>query len=221
MNRIFFSLALVAIFALACNYLLGLSIGDYNAEVQTWREQTERVRSLSLRRVAPDPDELAAARGDLQKTNERRQPQMKLVRWHWHLGLGSALITILVNSITVTYFVGTSRWCKEVVDAYRLEPELAQKSARLKRRTFPWAVFSMLSMVVVAALGAASEPGNNLVRLPANWVIVHFTVASLALGLVAVSFIIQATNVHTNYQLIQDVMDQVRKIRSDHGLDNQ
>ncbi|MFM8252545.1 MAG: hypothetical protein ACKOBW_13190 [Planctomycetota bacterium] len=218
MNRIFLSLAMVALLALAANYLLGLAIGDYNAEVHAWRDQVELVRSLELRRVAPDPDELAVARDKKKQLDEQRLEQAKLVRWHWHLGLGAALITILVNSITITYQIGTSRWCKEVVDAYQLPPTLAQESARLKRRTFPWAACSMLSMVVVAALGAASEPGNNLVKLPADWVIIHFSAASLAIALVTVSFIIQATNVHTNYQLIQGVMDQVRKIRSDRGL---
>ena len=59
-------------------------------------------------------------------------------------GLGSALVVVFVNSIVVTYFIGTSRWCKEVVETYSLDRGLLRRSVILKRRTFPWAVMAML-----------------------------------------------------------------------------
>ena len=40
---------------------------------------------------------------------------------HMLLGAAAALMTVLVNSITITYFIGTSRWCKEVCETYQLE----------------------------------------------------------------------------------------------------
>ena len=79
---------------------------------------------------------------------------------HMLLGAGGALVAILVNSITVTYFIGTSRWCKEVCETYRLPPQLAQQSTRLKRSTFPWAVLGILSVIAVVALGAAADPSG-------------------------------------------------------------
>ena len=33
---------------------------------------------------------------------------------------------VLVESVVVTYFIGTSRWCKEVVETYRLDPAAVQ-----------------------------------------------------------------------------------------------
>ncbi len=39
----------------------------------------------------------------------------EMLRWarvHRLAGVGSALCVVLVNSIVVTYFIGTSRWCK-------------------------------------------------------------------------------------------------------------
>ena len=46
-------------------------------------------------------------------------------RWatvHRLSGVAAALAVVLVNSIVVTYFVGTSRWCKEVAETYQLSP---------------------------------------------------------------------------------------------------
>src|SRR6476660_7410141 len=59
---------------------------------------------------------------------------------HMLLGSAAALVTVLVNSITVTYVIGTSRWCKEVCETYKIDAELAKKSERLKRSAFPWAL---------------------------------------------------------------------------------
>jgi hypothetical protein len=47
---------------------------------------------------------------------------------HILLGVLAALVTVLVNSISVTYFIGTSRWCKEVADVYHLDPELPRRT---------------------------------------------------------------------------------------------
>ena len=91
---------------------------------------------------------------------------------HRMFGIASALVVVLVNSIAVTYFVGTSRWCREVVETYHLDAELVRRSAVLKRRAFPWAVAAMLVIVGVSALGAAADPAT---RHPwtANWVYPH------------------------------------------------
>ena len=82
---------------------------------------------------------------------------------HMLLGQAAALVAVLVNSITITYFIGTSRWCKEVCETYRLPAELAERSTRLKRSTFPWALAGILAVIVIVGLGAAADPsGANL-----------------------------------------------------------
>ncbi|HEY2893422.1 MAG TPA: hypothetical protein VGJ16_04395, partial [Pirellulales bacterium] len=66
-----------------------------------------------------------------------------MLRWatvHRLMGIATALAVVLVNSIVVTYFIGTGRWCKEVCETYALQPDLIRRSTMLKRRTFPWAV---------------------------------------------------------------------------------
>ena len=54
-------------------------------------------------------------------------------RWatiHRLSGVAAAISVVLVNSIVVTYFVGTSRWCKEVSETYELRLRLYAAATR-------------------------------------------------------------------------------------------
>jgi hypothetical protein len=50
------------------------------------------------------------------------------MRWHFLTGLMAALAVVLVESVVVTYFIGTSRWCKEVVETYNLNTAAVEES---------------------------------------------------------------------------------------------
>ncbi|HKD36099.1 MAG TPA: hypothetical protein VKB78_04840, partial [Pirellulales bacterium] len=141
-----------------------------------------------------------------------------LARIHKMFGLGSALVVVLVNSIVVTYFVGTSRWCKEVVETYSLAPELLRRSVVLKRRTFPWAVLSMLTAVAISALGAAADPGR-LQPGTENWVYPHLIGALVGAGFIVWTFIIEAHRIHAHHSVITDILSEVRRIRTERGLE--
>ena len=72
------------------------------------------------------------------------------IRWkgiHMLTGTSAALAVVFVHSIAVTYFIGTSRWCKEVTETYQLEAQALQMSTRLKRTTFPWCLLGMVAVV--------------------------------------------------------------------------
>ncbi len=125
---------------------------------------------------------------------------------------------MLVHSIVVTYFIGTSRWCKEVSEAYGLGPELLQRANRLKRKTFPWAVVGMLTAVGIVALGAAADPGTGLPHT-ADWVIPHLIGALAGLAFIGWIFFIEWSNIYANHQMISDVLAEVQKIRADRGLE--
>src|SRR3954469_24792000 len=76
--------------------------------------------------------------GDLY---ERPVPSRETLHWatlHRLTGVAAALMVVFVESVVVTYFICTSRWCKEVVETYQLDPTIIQSSNKLKRRTFPW-----------------------------------------------------------------------------------
>lgn len=143
-------------------------------------------------------------------------------RVHFFFGVSAALVVVFVNSIVVTYFVGTSRWCKEVVETYRLSRELIARSARLKRRTFPWAVANMLAVVGIVALGGAADPATatpppGLGNL--TWSQFHLAGALLGLALLLYAFFTEWLNIQANQEVINDVMSEVKRVRTERGLD--
>lgn len=163
---------------------------------------------------------LGLSLGDL-----RQNPTPQTLQWatvHRLSGLAAALAVVFVDSIVVTYFIGTSRWCKEVAEAYRLDPTFVQESAALKRRTFPIAVISMLTMVGVVALGGAADPAAALRLEPVagiTWTQIHLGGALLGLAIIAACFYFQWTAVLENQEIINRVQAEVRRIRLEKGLD--
>jgi amino acid transporter len=142
-------------------------------------------------------------------------------RWatvHRLSGVATGLIVVLVNSIVVTYFIGTSRWCKEVGETYGLERSFVQRANALKRRTFPWAVIGMLTVVGVIALGGAADPSTMLPNTEA-WVTPHLLGALTGLAVIAWTFYVEWTNIDANHVVIADMLAEVRRIREERGLE--
>lgn len=146
-------------------------------------------------------------------------------RWatvHRLSGVAAGLFVVLVDSIVITYFVGTSRWCKEVVETYGLDRGFIVRSNRLKRRTFPISTLSMLAVVGVVALGGAADPAASVQLKPLGgltWANIHLLGAIAGLALVGLGFAIQRNNMEANHHVIGEVMEAVRKVRQDRGLE--
>jgi hypothetical protein len=141
---------------------------------------------------------------------------------HFLAGLASSLVVMLVDGIVVTYFIGTSRWCKEVVETYALDAQLARRSAIVKRRAFPITLAHMLAMVSVVALGAAGDPAVGMNPPPTGvmtWGDIHFVAALCFMGFTAYAAYFQWLQIRSNQQVIGDIMDQVRQIRVARGLE--
>jgi uncharacterized membrane protein len=219
--RIFTVLALLAVLLLAANFIVGLAGGDFNAAAQRKRESQNRLidaerqmRSARLR-TAPELDEArqAAAAADA----EFRGPRARMTL-HMLLGSGAALVTVLVSSITITYFIGTSRWCKEVCEAYQLPPDLAEHSTRLKRSTFPWALAGMLAVIVTIGLGAAADPSGANWPRAASFVMPHYLAAMICIAIVLAAFWVQISRIAENYAVIEKIMAEVQRIRAEKNL---
>ena len=118
----------------------------------------------------------------------------------------------------MTYFIGTGRWCKEVVDTYDLDPSLTLRCKRLKRQTFAWALSSMLVVLVIVGLGGASDPGTLRTTTP-QWVTPHLYAAWFGATWIAISFMLQVLNIRANSEIIDEVVQQVHQIRVERGLD--
>lgn len=221
MVRIFIVLACLAWLSLVANFAVGLWIGDINASAQTVRDAYEKQRAADFDKTL-SPEQKKAAADELLKAGDLYSGPRRRLTLHFYLGVAACILVILVNSVTVTYFVGTSRWCKEVGETYDLKPELQMRSTLIKRRTFPWAVFGMLAMVGLALLGGLSDPSIPLNQAhpgqSAGMVQWHYLAAMAALAFIALTFTVQAMKISENYQTIQEILAEVHRIRLEKGL---
>jgi hypothetical protein len=131
---------------------------------------------------------------------------------HFNLGLFTAVGTLLVHCLIFTYFLGTGRWVKEVGLAYRLpDGGLPRLTRELKRSTFPPALFAMLITIATAAAGAGAQ-------LQAWHWTVHACLALLTLAINVWAFRIELRHLAQNGRILDAVMNEVERIRAEHGL---
>jgi len=158
--------------------------------------------------------------GDL---SARPAPSLETLHWatrHRLTGLAAALGVVFVESIVVTYFIGTSRWCKEVVDTYQLSGAAIAESNRLKRKTFPWALAGMFAVIIVGAFGAAADTTGNLEGNSHGWSDWHLVAAFLGILFVVWTYVIAWINIFAIYNVIEQTTAQVASIRREKGLDS-
>jgi hypothetical protein len=156
--------------------------------------------------------------GDLY---EKPYPSDETLHWaslHRLSGVFAALAVVFVESIVVTYFIGTSRWCKEVVETYGLSRAPVEESARLKRKTFPWALGGMLAVVVVISLGGAADPSSRGTNSQA-WADWHLAGAIIGIAFIGYTYVAAWKNVVANQAIIERLVGEVQRIRLERGLD--
>jgi hypothetical protein len=222
MARIFSVIAILAVLLLAANFVVGLMAGDFNAAAKAKREAQSRL--MELERQA------RAGRGGAGEADEARQTALKadeefrrpraIMTLHMLLGTAAAMVTVLVNSITITYFIGTSRWCKEVCETYKLDAVLAEQSTRLKRSTFPWTLAGILAVIIVVGLGAAADPSGANSNRSAQFVLSHYVVAMVAIIVIVTAFWIQVERIAENYAVIEQILAEVERVRAEKGLES-
>lgn len=132
-------------------------------------------------------------------------------RYHFPLGILTAIYTLLVHCMVFTYFLGTNRWVKETAAAYDLDRAIAHESRRCRSRAFAVAIASMLMVVATVATGA----GAHTKAWP-TWL--HQVVPLAAYGLMLFAYRIEYTKIEEHLALTDRVMDEVRRIRSERGL---
>lgn len=203
MDRLFPVLAALALTLMAVALWLGLSVGDLHI-------LSDEVRAASRAAEPLEPATEAALTAALGAKSR-----------HFLWGVLACLAVVFVDSIAITYFIGTSRWCKEVSETYGLDRRFVARSTQLKRRTFPVATLSMLLVVLLASLGAAADPGAALQIEPplGRWHQWHLAAALGGMALVGLAFYVQWNNILSNGRVIADVMAEVRRVRTERGLE--
>jgi hypothetical protein len=221
-TRIFTSLAVLSLALLCAATLLGLRTGDYNGQFSEYRRIGQPLvqRRAALRDQRPRPvEEIKRIDEQLATEHAKLQPLEQQAIIHMMFGVAAALVAVLVNSICITYFVGTGRWIREVVEAYRFPQQLVQESTVTKRRAFPWAMGGMLTAVGIIALGAAAHPGT-IREGTAAWVTPHLIGALAGTAFIALAYFMQAGRIAENYALIQRITDRVHDVRVEKGLED-
>jgi hypothetical protein len=217
MTRIFAILALFAVLLLAANFVVGLIGGDFNAAAMRKRQAQNRLleleRHLRAGRTNSSPELDEAKQAATAADDAFRGPRAQMTL-HMLLGSAAALVTVLVNSITITYFIGTSRWCKEVCETYRFSPELVERCTRLKRSTFPWALAGILAVILMVGLGAAADPSGANWPRSAEFVMPHYLASVVGIVIVIAAFWMQISGIAENYRVIEEVMREVERIRT-------
>lgn len=137
---------------------------------------------------------------------------------HFRAALAAVPVALLVHSVAFTYFMGTGRWIEETSEAYKLGPELRDQNVKLKYRMLPGMMLCVGLMLATGAFGAISDPAANI-RM-AHSKVIHF---SLAISLILANLLVTWTewqSISRNGLLVEAVMDRVRQIRRERGLDN-
>lgn len=151
----------------------------------------------------------------------RSDPSDQTLAWarvHRLSGVAAALVVVFVNSILVTYFIGTTRWCKEVCETYHLDVDFIRRSNALKRKTFPWAVLSMLTVLGIVALGGAADPATGRPNTE-TWATWHLLGALAGLFFIGWSALVAWNNLRANQLVIHEILAEVRRMRVERGLE--
>jgi len=193
--------------------------GDVNDRFTEWRLLQRQSRQGDV--AALDGGEAVVAAGDIEAALDAAKTSLKSARQagslHIILGIVSVLLVVLVCSIAVTYFIGTGRWCREVTEAYRMEPAILAESQSLKRGSFPWAVGGMLTALGISALGAASDPATGM-EGTARWVTPHLFAALAGICLIGYCLYSLWASIVQNHQLVGRIMSEVQRRRAKAGL---
>jgi hypothetical protein len=148
-------------------------------------------------------------------------PSEHTLRWataHRLTGVAAALAVVFVESVIVTYFIGTSRWCKEVAETYRLDAGPVRESSRLKRRAFAVAIIGMLTVIGIIALGGAADPSTRRDNTQA-WTNYHLAGALAGTALIGWTYFAAWQYVSLNQAIILEMVAEVARIRRQRGLE--
>jgi hypothetical protein len=161
---------------------------------------------------------LGLTMGDLYAKPEPSEATYVSASRHRLTGGAAALGVVLVECLAVTYFIGTGRWCREVVESYRFDPAPLAASNRLKRRTFPWAVLGMLAVVGVISLGAAADPATlrSNTQPWANW---HLVGACVGIVFIGWTYLVGWNNIIAHHAILEGLVAEVGRVRRERGLD--
>ena len=140
---------------------------------------------------------------------------------HMLIGLGALIFAALVHAIALTYFIGTGRFVEETSNAYSLSGRYRDSSQRLKYRTLPGMTLCLLLLIATGALGAVADqatPASLTETFGIADATIHFGGAVVMLVINLMVTLTEYRAIARNSLVIEQIMDEVRKIRDERGL---
>ena len=127
-------------------------------------------------------------------------PRNGFVSWHLIPALGGVLLTCLIHSMVVFYFVGTTGPIFEAAKKIEGHKSFVDQFKRLKMSAILWAGIGILAIIAVAGFGGA-----------ADMLVISYRVHAWAsvVGIVVTLFVLyrEVLLVAGNLQLISDIND--------------
>jgi hypothetical protein len=156
---------------------------------------------------------VAAILGALSKMQDGvLHPESRLYLLHFLTGLVASLTTLFLHCLIITYFLGTGRWVKEVCIAYNFpDDNWPRKTRDIKRGNTPFVILAMLITIAAAATGQADQQ-----REWPWWIHLALAIATLVVNLWV--FQLEARNLRTNVQILEEVQAEVDRVRAERGL---
>lgn len=151
-----------------------------------------------------------------------RDPEVNSrIGMHILIGLGALTGTTMVHALIFTYFMGTGRWIEETSLAYSLPGDFYLRNQKIKYGILPGILVSFLMTVATGCFGAIADPATAIELQSSIGVsdsAIHFTVAvSTWLVTMIVNFT-QYIAIARNGAIVEGVLAEVRRIRTERGL---
>lgn len=140
---------------------------------------------------------------------------------HMLTGLAALTFGILVHAITLTYFMGTGRWVEETSSAYSLDETFYKQNQKIKYGLLPGITLCVVLLITTGALGAVADPATPMSldgTLGLTSAQIHLIVAVLTLIMNLLAYFTQFVAIAKNMQVIEAVLQEVRRIREERGL---
>ncbi len=123
-------------------------------------------------------------------------------RVHFFTGLFAAIFCLLIHAIVFAHFIGSGKWIKKGAEAASLPDTeaIVKRTKRFKGKVFPFALFSMIFVVVTAFLGGGADVGSVSPT-------VHLVMGVLTLALNVVATVFERAAIRENSTLITRVSE--------------
>jgi hypothetical protein len=143
------------------------------------------------------------------------------VSWHFLTAVAALVFAALVHAIVLTYFMGTGRWLEETSGAYSLSDEFCATSRALKNRIISTMAGCLFLLTLTGACGAMADPASPYGA--GEWwgisaATIHFLTAAVTVSVNLFVNFWEYQAVYKNGRIVDEVLQEVRRIRVEKGL---